>query len=263
MKFCLNIEELFQDLDFHDKFKAAKHAGYNFLEFWAWYGRDVEKIKEECAKHDIKITGFKGDWDWSLCDNSTREEFIEWTKKSIDTAKYLDCDSIIVHSNSIFNNGSTDFNDTYSYTRQVANITVTLKDVAPLLEENGIKMYIEPLNNFTHLKGMFLTGVEQTADVIRAVGSKNIKLLCDIFQNQIVHGNVTTHMLNNLDIMDYVHIADSPNRGEPGTGELNYEFILNTLKKNGFEGVACFELTPIGTNEEVLSAIDNLVAKVK
>lgn len=263
MKFCLNIEELFQDMDFYDKFKAAKDAGYDYVEFWSWHGRDVEKIKAECDRYNIKITGFKGDWDWSLCDDSTRREFVEWIGKSIGAAKYLDCDSIIVHSNSILTEGSTDFNDTYSYTRQVANITAALKDVAPLLEKDGIKMYIEPLSNFNHLKGMFLTEAEQAADIIRAVGSNNIKLLCDIFQNQIVHGNVTTHMLNNLDIMDYVHIADSPGRGEPGTGELNYEFILKMLKKNGFDGVACFELTPIGTNEEVLSAIDNLVAKVK
>lgn len=36
MKYCLNIEELFQDLDFYDKFEAAKDAGYDYVEFWSW-----------------------------------------------------------------------------------------------------------------------------------------------------------------------------------------------------------------------------------
>ena len=33
MKYCLNIEELFPDMDFYDKFQAAKEAGYDYVEF--------------------------------------------------------------------------------------------------------------------------------------------------------------------------------------------------------------------------------------
>lgn len=263
MKYCLNIEELFQDLDFYDKFKAAKDAGYDYVEFWGWHGRDIKRIKEECDKNGIKITGFKGDLDWSLCDGSTQKEFLDWTEKSIETAKYFECDSIIVHSNSIFDDGSSDFNDTYSYERQIANITSTLMKAAPVLEKNGIKMYVEPLNNLDHLKGMFLVNAGITADIVRAVGSPNVKMLCDLFHMQIMHGDLAKYMLKNLDIMDYIHIADAPDRGEPGTGEINYAFLLNTLKEHGFEGVACFELTPTGTTEKVLEAIDVLRKQVK
>lgn len=262
MKYCLNIEELFPDMDFYDKFQAAKEAGYDYVEFWAWYGRDLEKIKAQCDKYGVTITGFKGDWDWSLCDNKTAEEFIEWTKKSIETAKFLGCDSLIVHSNSIFDEGSSNFNDVYSPQRQVANITSTLMRVAPLLEENGVKMYVEPLNNLNHLAGMFLVNARVTADIIRAVNSPNVKMLCDLFHMQIMHGDLTNSMLENLDIMDYIHIADAPDRGQPGTGEINYAFLLNTLKKNGFEGTACFELTPQGSTEDVLKAIAELRKQV-
>lgn len=263
MKYCLNIEELFQELDFYDKFKAAKDAGYDYIEFWGWNGRDIKRIKEECDKYDVKITGFKGDLDWSLCDDSVREKFLEWIEKSIETAGYLGCDSIIVHSNSIFDEGSSDFNDMYSYERQIANITGTLMKAAPILEKSGIKMYIEPLNNLEHLKGMFLVNAGITADIIRAVNSCNIKMLCDLFHMQIMHGDLTNHMLNNLDIMDYIHIADAPNRGEPGTGEINYAFLLNALKEHGFNGVACFELTPTGSTEKVLEAVNVLRKQVK
>lgn len=262
MKYCLNIEELFPDIDFYDKFKAAKDAGYEYVEFWGWYGRDVKKIKEECDRNGVKITGFKGDWDWSLCDSATRKEFIEWTKKSIATAKELGCDSLIVHSNSIFDDGSSDFSGQYSAQRQIANMTGTLVHVAPLLEESGIKMYLEPLNNRGNLEGMFLVDARVTADVIRAVDSPNVKMLCDLFHMQLMHGDLANCMLDNLDIMDYIHIADAPDRGQPGTGEINYAFLLNTLKAHGFEGVACFELTPQGSTEDVLNAISELRSRV-
>ncbi len=263
MKYCLNIEELFPELDFYDRFKAAKDAGYDYVEFWGWQEKDIKKIKAECEKYDLKISGFKGDLDWSLCDNTTSAEFIEWTKKSIETAKYFNCDSLIVHSNSIGDNGSSDFNQVYSTERQIANITSTLVKVAPVLEEAGITMWIEPLNNLNDLKGMFLVNAGVTADIIRAVGSPNIKMLCDLFHMQIMHGNLATHMLNNLDIMNYIHIADAPDRGQPGTGEVNYAFLLNLLKKNGFDGIVCFEITPQGKTEEVLSAFDALRRQAK
>lgn len=263
MKYCLNIEELFQDLDFYDKFKAAKDAGYDYVEFWSWSDRDVKKIKAQCERCDVKITGFKGDWDWSLCDNKTQKEFIDWTAKSIETAKALGCDSIIVHSNSIFAEGSSNFHGIYSPERQLANITSTLVRTAPMLEESGVKMYVEPLNNLAHLAGMFLVNAKVTADIIRAVDSPNVKMLCDLFHMQLMHGDLANSMLDNLDIMDYIHIADAPDRGQPGTGEINYAFLLNSLKKNGFDGVACFELTPQGSTDDVLKAIDALRAQVK
>ena len=75
---------------------------------------------------------------------------------------------------------------------------------------------------------------------------------------QLMHGDLTTHMLNNLDIMDYIHIADAPGRGEPGTGELNYGFIVKEIKKNGFDGVVCFEITPQGNMEDVIKAFNGV-----
>lgn len=263
MKYCLNIEELFPELDFYDRFKAAKEAGYDYVEFWGWQEKDVKRIKEECQKHDVKISGFKGDLDWSLCDNTVSGDFLDWMKKSIETAKFFNCDSIIVHSNSIGEDGSSNFNQVYSPQRQIANITSTLVKAAPILEKEGITMWLEPLNNLGDLAGMFLVDAGVTADIIRAVGSPNIKMLCDLFHMQIMHGDLANHMLQNLDIMNYIHIADAPDRGQPGTGEINYQFLLTSLKKNGFDGIVCFEITPQGNTQEVLASFDELRAKVE
>lgn len=258
MKYCLNIEELFQNLDFYDRFKAAKDAGYDYVEFWGWKGRDLERIKRECEDNEVGITGFKGDLDWSLCDIESQNEFVEWIKKSVETAKYLGCNSIIVHSNSIFDEGSSDYNEIYSYESQIANITSTLIQAVPILEESDITMYVEPLNDLEHLKGMFLTDAGITADIIRAVKSPNVKMLCDLFHMQIMHGDLANHMIENLDIMDYIHIADAPGRGEPGTGEVNYEFLVQEIKKNGFDGVVCFEITPQGNMQDVITAFNRV-----
>lgn len=262
MKYALNIEPVFVEMDFCDRIGAAKKAGYDYIEFWDWYDKDIQKVKEACDKYDVKVSGFKGDKDYSLC-GAEPDEFIEWMKKSIETAKFLQCDSIITHSNHFGENGSSDYTDRFSHNRHIANMVRTLTSLVPILEEKGITLYLEPLNNLGVDKGMFLVDVETASDVIRAVGSKQVKLLCDIYHMQMMSGNLTRSMLDNLDIMDYVHIADAPDRHETGTGELNYSFLLNTLKGKGFDGYFCFELWPKADMAAALKAMDELRESIR
>lgn len=262
MKYSLNIEEQFTEMDFYKRIGAAKKAGFHYIEFWGWQEKDIQRIQEECEKYQVKISGFKGDLDWSLVDNKAQEEFISWIRKSVETAKYFRCDSVIIHSNSLGAEGASDFRKVYSPARQIANMASTLIRTAPILEESGITMYVEPLNNLGENAGLFLTDARMAADIIRAVDSPNIKMLCDLFHMQIMHGDLERCMIENLDIMDYIHIGDAPGRHEPGTGEINYEFLLDSLKKHGFDGIVCFEFEPESDTDAALVKINDLKNKI-
>ena len=150
----------------------------------------------------------------------------------------------------------------YSPARHIANMVSTLVRVAPILEESGITMYLEPLNNLGRNAGLFLIDARMTAHIVRAVGSKNIKMLCDLYHMQIMHGDLERSMTENLDIMDYIHIGDAPGRHEPGTGEINYEFLLNSLKEKGFDGIVCFEFEPALNTETAMVNMKCLMNKV-
>ena len=56
--------------------------------------------------------------------------------------------------------------------------------------------------------------------------------------------------------IDCIHIADSPGRGEPGTGCINYRAVLEDLKRLDFQGMVTFELVPRTTSETALKAIN-------
>lgn len=252
MIYAVNIEPLFPGKDLCEKIVLAKQAGFSAVEFWSWHDRDVDKIKETCEKQGVKISAFCGQQDYSLCDGENSANYIDWVKKSIGTAKYLNCDTLIVFSNHFAGGKSSDFRDRYSKTAQLANIVHTLTLLAPVLEENGITMLVEPLHNHGADAGMALTDTRDGADIVRAVNSPNIRLLCDFFHMQLMHGDLLPNLLDNLDIVPYIHIADAPDRHEPGTGEINYEYLMNAVRKNDFNGTACLEFFPSGDSMEAL-----------
>ncbi|MDB5474254.1 MAG: hyi, partial [Devosia sp.] len=45
-------------------------------------------------------------------------------------------------------------------------------------------------------------------------------------------------------VINHVQIADNPGRHEPGTGEINYDFIFRALQERGYEGWIGCEYVP-------------------
>lgn len=262
MKYAINIEPLYPDLEFCEKIKRVKAAGFDGIEFWGWQDRDLEQIKKTCQENEVKITAFCATSDYSMCDRKNSDNAVDWVKKSIQTAKYLDCDTLIVFPNHFTEYGAADFRDAYSHTEMMASIVRNFMLLAPELEKGGITLLLEPLHNHGDDKGMSLTHTKEGADIIRTVGSPNIKLLCDFYHMQLMHGNLLPNVLTNMDIVPYVHIADAPDRFEPGTGEINYEFILTEMKKSGFDGIVCYEFFPQSDTDKALKTARELSDKV-
>ncbi len=262
MKYAINIEPLYPDLDIYDKIKRVKEAGFDGIEFWGWQDRDMVRVKKLCEENDVKVTAFCATSDYSLCDRENSKNAVNWVKETIKTAKYLGCDTLIVFPNHFTECGAADFRKQYSHTEMVASIVRNLIILAPTLEEEGITLLLEPLHNHGDDAGMSVTHTKEGADIIRTVGSPNVKLLCDFFHMQLMHGNLLSNFLTNMDIVPYVHLADAPDRFEPGTGEINYEFILSEMKKSGFNGIVCYEFFPQGDTDTALKAAKKLSEKI-
>ena len=58
------------------------------------------------------------------------------------------------------------------------------------------------------------------------VGSDNLFLQYDIYHMQVVEGDLARTIEKHLDRIAHIQIADNPGRNEPGTGEINYDFLL-------------------------------------
>ena len=94
------------------------------------------------------------------------------------------------------------------------------------------------------MPGYYLCTSTQALAVIGAVKAPNLRLQYDIYHAQIMEGDLAHTLENNLAVIGHIQIADTPGRHEPGTGEINYQFLLGFMDKVGYEGWVGCEYRP-------------------
>jgi len=102
-------------------------------------------------------------------------------------------------------------------------------------------MVIEPLNTLHDHPGLFLTGIPQAYLICRAVNSPAVKIVNDLYHQQITEGNLLPNIIYAYDEIGAFHLGDNPGRKEPTSGEINYKNIFKHLYERGYEGVLCME----------------------
>ena len=248
LKFSPCIEMMFNDLPFTARFAAVRTVGLDNAEFWNWANRDLDELKDAAFKNSIQITSMCiGTKDSELaaefgkrallCPDSgdVLEKVVE---ESIEAAFYLGVPALIITT-------GQERNDV-SHAEQHKNVVTALRQAAPLFEKAGIMAVLEPLNILCDHKGYFLSSGYESFDIIREVGSPNVKLLYDVYHQQITDGNLIQNIRDNIELIGHFHVADNPGRHEPGTGEINYKNVFTAIDELGYQGFIGLEYNQIG-----------------
>ena len=248
LKFSPCIEMVFHELDFYDRFRASKSVGAEFCEFWGWSNKDISRVKEECAKNGIRVA--------ALCVDAKTPEvaevfnakrlvyrepeaqaaFVAAVRESIAVAKELHAPTLIL----TVGNERNDI----PHVEQHANVVLALKKAAPLLEDAGIQLVVEPLNVLANHMGYMLPSSYEAFGIVEEVGSSAIRVLYDIYHQQITEGNLIPTIRKNIGLIGHFHVADVPGRHEPGTGEINYRNVFRAIDELGYQRVVGLEYSP-------------------
>jgi len=255
MKKSICIEKIFLEVDFYDRFKCVRDAGFDYVEFWSWESKDLKKINELCKQYNLKIASISGDKLYSPIIFEERQLYLDYLARSIEAAKFMNVKFLVIHSNAIneFGKISNPAND-ISYTKKVVTLTSTLIEAAKMAEESDVVLVIESLNTFTQ-PGNFLTRTEDSGDIVNVINSPNLKILYDIWHMQQMEGNIVYYLTKYSNVLGYIHIADNPGRHEPGTGEINFDIVKRTLDELDYDGFFGFELVPTSTSKKAAASI--------
>jgi hydroxypyruvate isomerase len=134
---------------------------------------------------------------------------------------------------------------------QEATLIDNLRFAADTAAGAGVRQVTEPLNAFD-APGYFLTTPDAGFAIIEKAAHPNLTLEYDIYHAQRMAGNLAATIAARIDQIGHVQIADSPARHEPGTGEINYPFVLKVLDDAGYGGWVSLEYRPKEDTESSL-----------
>jgi len=245
MKFSVCVGAVYHGRDFFESMREIRSLGGKAIEFWSWWDRDLKAIKAAKEELGLEVAAFCTRF-VSLVDPEKREEYIKGLKESIEAAKFLDCKILISQTG----------NDTGAPREvQRQSLIEGRKACAPLLEEAGVTLAVEPLNTYVDHPGYFLTGSREGFDIIEAVGSENVKLLFDIYHQQIMEGNLIRNITSNIDKIAHFHAAGNPGRHELYIGEIHYPEVFRAIDAAGYQGYVGLEYFPLEEPAKGLKAL--------
>lgn len=248
IKFDANLSMLFTEAPFLDRFALAADAGFHGVEYLFPYALEKDDIAERLHKHGLKQVLFNlpaGNWEAGdrgiACDPHRVTEFQDGVGQAIDYAKALGCAQLNCLAGI----------PPASVEPQVAHRTLVenLKFAASKLEDAGIALLVEPVNTFD-IPGFLLNRSAQALAIFDEVGAPNLKLQYDIYHMQRMEGELANTIQRLLPRIAHIQLADNPGRNEPGTGEINYPFLLNFIDRCGYGGwIGCEYKPRAGTKE--------------
>lgn len=141
---------------------------------------------------------------------------------------------------------------------QTASVIDMFRRCADIAEKAGLVMVMEPLNTRINHPKLFLTKIGQGYMISRAVNSPSVKILYDMYHQQITEGNIIPNIDLAYEEVAYFQVGDNPGRKEPTTGEMNYRNIFKHIHSKGYKGVVGMEhgLKDAKTKEGELACIE-------
>jgi len=255
VKFSICAEMIYAALPFCERVHRIRQAGFDAFEFWAWKDKDLDRL-EQLVQGGMALATFSGQRQGSLVEPKDLDLYEEQVRESAAIARRLGCTGLMILTDELSGDGSVQTRYLpLSWQEKKGNIIQALRRLAPVAEQQGVTLYLEPLNTLVDHRGYSLTSSREGLSIIEAVGSDRVKLLFDIYHMQIMEGNIIDSLSAGLELVGHIHVADVPGRHEPGTGELDYRNILGRLGQLGYEGYVGFELSPAADDRRALEAI--------
>jgi hydroxypyruvate isomerase len=251
MRFSANVSILFKEAPFLERFGRARDAGFSAVEFWWPSDADPGEVEEAIKDAGVEVALFNFDagdmaaGERGLAGDPGRQrQFRDNVPVALDLARSLGCKRL----NALVGHGvpGMDRDELLALARE------NVRFAAAQAEPADVTVMVEAINTFENGPYLLYT-TEQAVEFVKSIGRENVQIQHDFYHMQRMEGNLVANLREFIAWIGHVQIADSPGRGEPGTGEIHYPFVLSELERRSYQGYVGLEYNPqAGTTEESL-----------
>src|SRR5215510_8447851 len=199
---------------------------------------DPVKVKAAADKHGLAIgsvcacMGPGRDFRGTPAEQRTA---MEYCKAVIDQAAIMNCPRVIGPIYSVV--GKADAVDPKQQKKEFATVVKNLKQLAAYAARKRVTLCIEPLNRF---ETDFLNTCDKGLQLLKAVGSKVVKLHLDTFHMNIEEKNQAAAIVKAGKHLAHFHACGS-DRGTPGNDHIDWKPIVAALKRIRYTGDVVIE----------------------
>jgi len=238
---------------FERKLEIAAQSGLDSVELVAehihWTDAQIAEMKKLARSLHLGMDTIIATPDWkqrpvSMVRPDQRDNFLADVRQAIVYAQKLEIPQIILMSGDEVPGRTHD--------EQYASLLESARRAGDLAAKANVTLIIEPLNAKVNHKDFFLTTCVEGLKLIRQVDNPHVRLLFDIYHEQVQNGNVVRTLTQAMPFVAVFHIADNPGRNDPGTGEMNYANIYKAIRKSGYSGYVTMEYLPVGDQTDSL-----------
>ena len=242
-KLAANLSTLFKEQAFLDRFAAAAKAGFRAVEYQYPYDHKPQDIAAAARAAGVEVVlhnmprgdAARGEHG-TACLPGREERFRDDLEQALAYAKAVGCRRLHCMAGVAPSSAER--------AKLHATYLANLRHASARLDAEGMQVLIEPLSERT-VAGCFLSSSGQAAQVVDELGLGNVRIQYDLFHMQVMEGNLAETIERLLPKIGHMQIADVPGRHEPGTGELNFDFLLDRIDRLGYSGWIGCEYNPL------------------
>lgn len=243
-RLAANLSMLFTEVGFLERFAAARRAGFRAVEYQYPYEFKPGEVAAAARDAGVQVVLHnlpRGDAQRGehgrACLPGREQAFREDLERAVEYARAAGCPRLHCLAGVV---------PQHADRRELhATYLANLKHASARLRREAMKLLIEPVSERT-AQNYFLCGSAQALAVLDELAADNALLQYDFFHMQILEGNLAAKAERLLPRIGHMQLADAPGRHEPGTGEINFDFLLKHVDAIGYAGWIGCEYNPAG-----------------
>ena len=227
--------------------RTAAQLGFDGIEIFPANAQslDASAIRAALTESGLEVAAFGTGAGWvkhqlrfTDPDPAIREPAIAFAGEIVDFAGHFGAPTIIGSMQGRMDPG-VDRNQALEF---LAN---ALEELGARAEAAGAPLLYEPLNRYeTNL----LNRLEDAAEFIRALRTRNVRLLADLFHMNLEEQSLPASIRSAGAWIGHVHFADS-NRRAVGFGHTSMAPVADALREIRYSGYLCAEVLPLPTSQ--------------
>ncbi|MEC9347742.1 MAG: TIM barrel protein [Pseudomonadota bacterium] len=252
-RLAANIDWLFTELPFAERFGAARAAGFDAVEILFPYDHDPDVLAaaREAAGTEVVLVNTPAPYRAAgdigcAADPARRSLFRSSIERGVEMARRLGAPRLHAVA------GKGNVADPAARACFVENMRLA----ADLAADSGLAICIEPINT-VDWPGFYLSRIEQALDLLADIDRPEVRLQFDFYHAQIMGGDLERRFRAALPVTGHIQIANPPGRNEPGVGEIDYDHVLGLVDQCGYDGPVSLEYRPLNSTLDSLAWFRN------